>query len=327
VLSVAYVGNVGRHESEATEMNMPALSVLPTLFSANGYNGLANLSRPFLGYSSIKVDQFDANSHYNSLQVSLRSQFHGLQLQGAYTFAKSIDSSLSGSNGGDDGDLDFITNPYLGWRYDLGPSEINREHVANVNFIYDIPFFRNSGSRLLKDVVGGWQLSGVVTMETGLPLNLGISTSSLSKTGPPPLTGTSVCSTMSNCQLRPNLVGTVTYPKTGATLTSGGVGTMQWFDPSAFAINTLSGLPNVATWGNLGENALRGPGRDNWNLAMFKNFAATERLHFELRVESYNTFNHPQMNGVNTTTGSNDFGKVTSAYDPRVFQLGAKVMF
>jgi hypothetical protein len=122
-------------------------------------------------------------------------------------------------------------------------------------------------------------------------------------------------------------VGTIAYPKTGATLTSNGFGTMQWFDPSAFAINTLPGLPNVATWGNLGENALWGPGRDNWNLAMFKTIAATERVHFELRVESYNTFNHPQMNGVNTTVGSSDFGKVTSAYDPRVFQLGGKIVF
>ena len=102
---------------------------------------------------------------------------------------------------------------------------------------------------------------------------------------------------------------------------------MQWFDPSAFAFNTLSGLGNVATWGNLGENGVWGPGRDNWNLAVFKTIAATERLHFELRVESYNTFNHPQMNGVNTTLGSKDFGKVTSTYDPRVFQLGAKVIF
>jgi hypothetical protein len=322
VLSVAYVGNVGRHESEATEMNMPALSQLPTFFSAGGYNGLVNLSRPFLGYSSIKVDQFDANSHYNSLQVSLRSQFHGLQLQGAYTYAKSVDSSLNGSNGGDGGDLDVITNPYQGWRFDLGPSELNREHVANVNFIYDIPFFRTSGSRLLKNVAGGWQLSGVVTMETGLPLNLGISTSALGAGN------TSVCAAISgNCQLRPNLVGTISYPKTGATLSSSGFGSMQWFDPSAFAFNTLPGLNNVATWGNLGENGVWGPGRDNWNLAMFKNIAATERLHFELRVESYNTFNHPQMNGVNTTLGSKDFGKVTSAYDPRVFQLGGKIIF
>jgi hypothetical protein len=159
-------------------------------------------------------------------------------------------------------------------------------------------------------------------METGLPLNLGISTSALG-TG-----NTSVCAAISgNCQLRPNLVGSIAYPKSGATLSSNGFGTMQWFDPSAFAFNTLPGLGNVATWGNLGENGVWGPGRDNWNLAVFKTIAATERLHVELRVESYNTFNHPQMNGVNTTLGSKDFGKVTSAYDPRVFQLGGKIIF
>ncbi len=174
-------------------------------------------------------------------------------------------------------------------------------------------------------------------MESGLPLNITYS-------------GTTVCSIVTSggfqgCasnQVRPNFSGKISYPKRSTTLASNNLKTLQWFDPSAFSAALVPGT-NVPTWGNLGHNALRGPGRDNWNLAMFKTFAAGERLHFELRAESFNTWNHtqfgpPGQNGgissavLQGSTGSaptinKDAGKATAAFDPRVFQLGAKVIF
>lgn len=102
---------------------------------------------------------------------------------------------------------------------------------------------------------------------------------------------------------------------------------MQWVDPSAFSI------PAVGAWGNLGFDALRGPGRDNWNLALHKTFAFTERAGLEFRVESFNTWNHTQFKadvrngGMNNNFTGSNFGLITSAYDPRVLQLAAKVSF
>ena len=315
VLAVSYVGNQGRYESYAQEINMPALSVLPTLFdpTTGKYNGKANLVKPYLGYSSIKVDQNGQNSHYNSMQVSLTSHLRDLQLQAGYTLSRAIDPS---SNiGGDGNDLNTVTNPYAGWQYDVGPSVIDRTHVAYVNFIYDLPVFRHSSNRFAKDFLGGWQLSGIVNVMSGLPVNLGISAPN------------SVCSAVPNCSLRPSSSGSVHYPRSATTFAGGSKNqTVLWFDPSTFSINTL-GSNGVATWGNFGYDGVRGPGRDNWNLAMFKTFAAGERLHFELRAESYNTWNHTQFRGVNATIGTADAGKINSAFDPRVFQLGAKVIF
>jgi hypothetical protein len=319
VLSVAYVGNMGRHESYATEINMPALNLVtsPTFFWSGGNNtGNANLYRPYLGYGSIKMDENAANSDYNSLQVSLRSQMRDLTLQAAYTYSHAHDAANNASNGGDGGDLDYVTNPYAGWKYDWGPSEYNRQNIAFFNFVYDVPFLRKNSNRLLRDVVGGWQVSGVVTMESGLPITLTVGGGLKS-----------VCTSVGTCgNIRPNLVGPITYPKTAATLSTG-LGSMQWLSPSAFAANLLPGNSSVATWGSLGYDGAWGPGRDNWNLALFKNFAFTERMHMELRFESFNTFNHPQMNGVDLGVGDTDFGKINSAYDPRVLQLGAKIVF
>jgi hypothetical protein len=136
--------------------------------------------------------------------------------------------------------------------------------------------------------------------------------------------------------VRPNLTGKISYPKSKTTLSSGN-NTNQWFDPSAFSIAPVSQGSSVATFGNLGHNALRGPGRDNWNIALFKSFPLVEQSHIELRAESYNTWNHTQFSastvgggasgGVGSSLNGTDFGKANSAFDPRVFQFGAKVIW
>jgi len=175
-----------------------------------------------------------------------------------------------------------------------------------VNFVYQIPLLRNSSNHLLKATVGGWELSGIVTAQTGTPLNIGC---------------TSTCgasyATVANVfpggdvLVRPDLAGPVSYPKT----------VNAWFSGSSFA------APAAGTWGNLGFNALRGPGRQNWNLSLFKSFTFGEERRLELRAESFNVWNHTEFNQVSNGLGSSNFGQVTSAFDPRVFQFGAKIYF
>jgi hypothetical protein len=94
-------------------------------------------------------------------------------------------------------------------------------------------------------------------------------------------------------------------------------------DPSAFA------LPAVGAFGDLGHNAVRGPGRDNWNLSLFKNFVFSETRgsRLEFRVETFNTWNHTQFNQVSSNLGSSNFGRYTSAFDPRIMQLALKAYF
>src|SRR5215472_8083212 len=316
VLSTSYVGNQNRYLSFRQESNLPNASLLPTFVTNSTAASQYNRVVPFLGYKSINVDQNGANSNYNSLQVELRSKIRDLSLQGAYTWSRALDPTTG--TGGDGFDLNNTSNPYLGWKNDWGPSIFDRTHVAFVNFIYNVPFFRSSSNALLKNTVGGWEVSGIVTMESGAPINLGVS-------------GNNVCQTVQNCAVRPNQIGSISYPKTAATLSSGN-NTIQWFDPSAFAINLIPGS-TTAIYGNMRKNALRGPGRDNWNMALFKNIAFTERLHTELRFEAYNVWNHTQFRGdvngggINSAIGGTDVGKITSANDARTLQLGAKLIF
>ena len=319
VLSVSYVGNVQRHQSYWQELETPPQSLLPCLTQSNcsvntpAFNGLV----PYQGYSSIKEAFNGENSHYNSLQAELHGRLtRDLQLQVAYTLSRSIDPSTG--NGGNGFDLNSITNPYVGWKYDVGPSVFDRTNVAFVNFIYDIPIARNSSSHFMKTVVGGWELSGIVTMESGTPLNLGINGHNVASIFPG---GGDVSN-------RPDLVSSISYPK--APVASGGVVTgIQWVNPAAFA------NPAPGTWGNLPFNALRGAGRDDWNLSLFKSFVISESRgsRFEFRADAFNAWNHTQFGGggqnggFSNNFGSGNFGQYTSAFDAREFQFGAKLIF
>ena len=321
VLSVSYVGSLGRHLSYWQEINRPDPSELASLTSTSGHVGTDGVSHfnellPYKGYHQLRQAFNGANSHYNSLQMELHGQVtRDLQLQAAYTIARAVDPA-TGANG-NGWDLNSVTNPYAGWQYDVGPSALDRTHVAFVNFMYDIPLLRNSPSRALKTMLGGWSLSGIVTMQTGTPLNMTVS-------------GNNVASLFAGgVGNRPDKVAAIRYPKSAVNLTGTKVTGIQWVDLSAFA------TPAPGTWGNLPFDAVRGPGRHNWNLSLFKSFLLSESRgsRFEFRADAFNAWNHTQFGapgqngGFHTGFDGGQAGQITNAFDPRTFQLGAKLIF
>jgi hypothetical protein len=308
VLSLAYVGNQNHNQNEYIETNLPPLSDIPGLLATNG--AAYNQEVQYLGFRSIKMAEDVANSHYNSFQAELHEQLRGgLSVQVAYTWARAIDPTTGGGNSYD---LDAVSNPYVGSAYDQGPSIFDRTNVGFANFVYPIPFLKNSENALLRSVVGGWAVSGIVLIESGAPLNVSLASGTLDGQ-------LNICNVVQNCSNRPDVSGPISYPHT--------VG--EWFNTAAFT------APASGTFGDLTRNALRGPGRDNWNLSIHKDFMinAERGSMFEIRIESFNTFNHPQFKGddnnggIGTTFGGSNFGVITSAYDPREFQLGAKLFF
>jgi hypothetical protein len=293
VLSVSYVGNQNRHQSDERQIDLPNEGSLATLNTLPGGTVPYNLALSYPGYSSIMLYENAGNSHYNSLQVNLHSQVkRDLTLQFAYTYSKAIDPTTGG-------DLYTLSNPY-NRSYDIGPAPLDRTNIALVNFIYDIPLLRNSQKSLLKTVAGGWEVSGIITMESGLPLFITEG-------------GSESSNGLSGATNRPNLTGTVSYPGTIA----------QFFTTTGFS------NPAVGQWGDLGKGVVRGPGRDNWNLSLFKSFVFNEARNsrIELRVETFNSWNHTEFQNVSTSFGSGNFGQVTSTWDPRVFQLGGKFIW
>ena len=302
--SLSYVGSQNRHLNDWVETNLPPASALPGLIASNGAGYNQMLQYP--GYRSLRLARNEANSQYNSLQLDVRTNVRDLQAQFGYTYSRAYDPvTLNGGNGGD---LNLVNNPYAGWKYDWGPSYFDRPHIAFVNFMYESPLFRNASNPLLKTMLGGWGLSGIITMQSGAPLE--------------PLVGGSQGGMgIQNARNRPNLSGKIGYPK---NLVASGI---QWFDPNAFA------TPTPGTWGDLKHNAVRGPGRDDWNLALRKNFNFADRANFEFSAEAFNVWNHTQFRadtqagGYGQNLSGSNFGVITQAYDPRVLQLGGKLSF
>ncbi len=167
VLNVSYVGSQGRHENYYQAVNLPPLSALPTQV----VSGLDPTTLTYLGIGNMRLAFDGANSKYNSLQTSLTGKIHrDLHLQIAYTVARANDATTATGSGGD---LNNVTNPYAGWRYDYGPSVYNRNNVFFANFVYDMPFFRDA-NHLTKSLLGGWQLAAIITVESGAPVNLSV---------------------------------------------------------------------------------------------------------------------------------------------------------
>jgi len=340
VATVSYVGSKGTHLTRQTDFNqIPALplSLNPyapgepnnstttdcNLLTVDGNpvsgQALINLNvacganpdvyRPVPGYGNIVHLQPASSSTYHAFQMSVRRTMGGLTVSGAYTYSHSIDDSS------DRGDGSFVDsyNPSA----NRASSNFDQRHILNISYVWDMPFFKGKG--IAHNVLGGWQYSGITAFSTGTPFSPTFSTIS-DNAGVANGVGTSS---------RPDLVGDPNASFTHVAVA--GLGP-QFYSQDAFA------APRGLTFGDAGRNILRNPHRINFDMALFKHFAFTERLGFEFRAEAFNVFNHTQWGGIagdagsaggagNNAFPSDNFGYVSSAHNPRILQLGAKFLF
>jgi Carboxypeptidase regulatory-like domain len=298
LLRVAYVGTFGRNQRIQRNINQP--------FTDNPLRGTLNpnLIRPFPGFTSINYGENSVSSSYHSGQLELRtSDWHGMTTGVAYTYSHSIGFGV----GSGQTDFQTIADAYnVGG--ERGNSNLNRTHVLVINYVYDLPFFKNSASRLQRLTLGGWQLSGITIFETGLPLTI-------TSPGDPAGIGSGV---YGNC-----LAASNAGPKTFS----------QWFNTAAFAPVDAVGVNGSSGFGNCGVNTVYGPGRKKFDVSFGKIFSGIplpmdkEGATLELKAEMFNIFNHTQPNGVNTTVTNGLFGQVTSVFDPRIIQFSMRFKF
>jgi len=251
-------------------------------------SGNVNALRPYPGYADIYQYITGANFIYNSLQVQLRKQFRqGGLLNVAYTWSK----ARTDANG-----FNYQPMDSYNLRGDWGPSSYNRNQIFVVSYVYPLPFWLN-GQNWYQKVLGGWQVSGVTTIQSGLPFNVTVP-------GDPAGIG------ISNSE-RPALLNTNWH---GASRT-------QYLDPAAF------GIAPAGTFGNVGAYALFYPLYNDWDVSLTKSFPIGEKVSAKFRAELYDFPNHMSYTTISSQVGNSNFGQITGATDPRTLQLALRLSF
>jgi hypothetical protein len=244
---------------------------------------------PYQGYGTITYFENIGISNWNALEASLQHRTtKNLYLTAAYTWSHGLDN-----NGG-------FQNAY-NTAAAYGNSSNDIPNVFTANVIYYMPRFEHS-KIWLRELVGGWQYSDMTTLQAG-----GTSTMGMSGTG---LTGSSL-----GPATRPDLTAPVTYPKQWKNTGN------LWFSATSFV------KPPSGYFGTVGNGTIRNPGTEDFNMALYKTFPFTERVHLQFRAEFFNVFNHSNPNAPNTTVGSTAIGTISGEKEAREGEGSLKLSF
>jgi hypothetical protein len=294
-VDVTYVGRKGLYLQRERNINQ----LQPGTIQANPGVNVAAL-RPYTGYGAIRLSENAGESRYHSLQLSVDRRYSGgLKVGAAYTLSKSED------NGSDKRVV--LWNTYNDSAY-WGTSEWQRKHNLNFYYIYDLPFWRDQNT-LLKNLLGGWQVSGATFMRSGAPAN--------GRLGGVVQQSNDIAGVGDVAVGQPwDLVGDVDFNYQLYT----GPGT-EAFNPAAFR------APAGGTFGNTPKNNIINPGEVQWDLAVFKNFSLTGARRLQLRAEAFNFINHPNLGGIEANPTSANFARITSKTGQRDIQLSVRFVF
>lgn len=279
-----------------------ATTNLPIPFTSGAAELILDQIRPYRGYRGIFMIQPRFNSNYHSLQVSATHRFGGdSQVQLAYTFGKNLTDNQS--------DRSNAPQNAFNIKSEYSRAVLDRRHVLTVNYVYELPFFSKQNGFVGK-ALGGWQLSGIVNLQTGLPF-----TPTYANYDP---SGIGFLNASSPAGGRPYIFGD---PNANALHTQ-----QKFFDTSVFQSSTPTSA--AANPGSAGRGVIEGPGTFRIDATLAKNFRFSESLRLQLRAEAFNVLNHTNFStlGLAASTQST-FGTVTGTRDPRTLQLGIKFYF
>jgi len=312
-LEVGYVGTKGIHLLGDVDLNQP--TVATRLANPEVYE---NAIAPWLGYQAITSRDPVYTSNYNSLQVSLnRRMTKGLTLGVAYTWSKLLTTNTNdrGTGASDSYNL----------KLDYGPSGLNTPQMFVMSYVYELPFYKGQRN-LASYLLGGWEFSGIITIQSGQSQNITQFNDPWQLVQLAPGVSTPYCtaSPTTTCPEYPGGIGinpSTIYPRADQIGSAhGSKSVLQYF-------NTASFVDAVGHFGTAAPGALLGPGYQVWNTSVFKNFKFGERMNFQLRLETFNTFNHGNPSSIDTGVDDSTFGQVTGWRDSRQLQIGGKFTF
>jgi len=288
---VQYVGSRTVHADDSIDLNMP----LP---------GSGSALRPYPALGSFTSIRWDGWGTFQALGLQLtRRFFHGLSLDANYTWSKAMDDASD--PGTTNNEYNLPQNPY-NLVAERGLSSFDHPNRFVADAVYEIPLAR-IGNGWLHAALGGWEVSGILTLQSGAPFTVNLPTSVNSGDT---VNGTNLA--------RPNLIANPNNgPKTP----------QEWFNTSAFALPVASPQTAPYIFGNAGRNVVWGPGLQDFDVALQKEMTVREGIDLQFRAEAYNALNHPNFDVPNRLFGSPTFGQISSAENARQLQFALKLIF
>jgi hypothetical protein len=273
---LGYFGNKGTSLNLIRNINQPVNGVRP-------YPVVSQASEigPGKSLGTLLVQESDGNSNYNALWLTVSKRLsRGLQLNGSYTWSKSLDYNSRNNNAG----ATSLMQDAYNLRNDYGPSDYDARHRFVVNGVYALPF---KGNRLVE----GWEVSTILQLQSGNPINYRTTNATLTGIGG---------------ELRPSISEPVHTDITSAR--NGSATAVQYLqNPGAL-------YDQGAKFGNLGRNAIYGPGFYNLDFALVKNTKLTERLTWQIRADAFDLLNQKNFTQpVSSVPSSQTFGSVVPA--------------
>ncbi len=296
VLSVGYNGSRGTKLIGARDINQPGPSPIQPNY------------RPLPTFSDINLIASSFDSVYHSLQAQFQCRFQtGLTGLFSYTWSKSIDNASNFFASAGDANYAQDSNNIGAER---ARSSFDVPHRFTGSFVYELPIgpgkaWGDGWGKGATKLLGGWQLNGIVTMQSGQPYTIALP-SELDNSN----TGRS--SYGFGAGDRPNVVSDPNLARPDP---------QRWFDPAAFT------MPPYGSFGNAGRNIVNGPGLANVDFSVLKNVEVSESATLQFRVEFFNMLNTPGFLNPNVFFGTPGFGRVLAARDGREVQFGAKLIF
>ena len=283
VLETAYLGS---HGSDLMTKLPANNAVLP----APGLPSSTQARRPYPAYSSVTKHTNLTRSNFHALQFKLDKRFsNGLQLLGNYMWSKALDNDSNGNNQQSQNVFDFDRDSY-------GLSNFDTRHRFVTNFVYELP---GPDSRPASYIAGGWQVSGILTLQAGRPRTAELNGDN----------------TRTGARARPDQI---CDPNTGPKT------------PNNFWNKACFVTPPRGTFGNAGRNTLTGPGMRQFDMSAAKEFPIDDVRYVQFRLEAFNIFNHAVFGQPSHRTNSRSFGVIQSTLvntTSRQIQLGLKVYF
>jgi hypothetical protein len=307
---LAYVGNKSTHLQVLADYNQAT----PCIAGGGVTCGNLQARRPVSNFAGIEIAYGAGSANYNSLQFKLEKRAtHGLYLLNSFTWGRIFDIS-SGHLETSSGDNSRVN--YANPSQDYGPGGYDQPVADTLSAVYDLPYghgrkWGNDSGRLLNTLVGGWQVTLINTMTSGLPVNINYSLASSS--------GLYVSDLVT---YRPNRInnGPIKGPSSGRVKTATSV--------NNYYISTNLALPTTYPWGNVSRNSERSNAFYQADLGLHKAFPLwSESSNFDFRAEAFNVLNKVNYSSPNSGFGGSSFGQITTAFPARQLQLAAKIIF